>query len=526
MQMKKIFWMSIAIGIILLKSGMADFYVIPVPVKKSDPPFSYDPDTIYVSSVDPTSRDDEQCGILINDDPARSEYPCLSISYGLNRANGAGKSNVRVSNGMYFENIVLIEGINLLGGYDNEFKKRDAASFHSIIIGNNPNASTVSANGIQSPTVFEGFVVFGPDATQPSRNSIAIRVDNSSSDLSILKNTIYAGSAANGSDGADGHNGADGQNGAYGLSAKRYSSGDTNHGGSGGTGISTDGIGINPNGGKGGTAVEPKYPDEAESGEDGMGGNSPGGGGSGGHDKKLKDDCSTYLLPSSTISGSDGYDGNDGAHGANGSGGTASNSQIVSGVWKAADGTDGTNGIDGSGGGGGGAGGGVEGNASCGSDTYVLGPSGGGGGAGGGAGTAGKGGKGGGGSFGIFLYLSTSQGTYPTLRDNEIYLGRGGRGGNGGYGGRPGKGGDGGYGGNADFDSGSAGKGGNGGDGGYGGNGGGGAGGISAGIFANFDANGNNYEIDNIFHPENGAGGEGGKYGGETGIRENVIYQP
>jgi hypothetical protein len=481
------------------------------------PSVTFPPGTIFVS---PLGTNTPSCGIkrLPPSNPADTSGPCLTINYGLNRAQQTSAPQVAVGLGIYLENITLRSGIPLMGGYDAEFSRRDLVSLRSIIKGDGSLPATVSANSIVANTLFEGFIVEGPSVipSTPTTNSIGLYIKDCTAALVIKNNIIFGGVAA---DGAQGSNGASGQSGPLGSNGQNGVSYSLAHpppaslpGGLGGSSP-------NAGGGNGGISIPPVANSQQASGQSGFG-NMAGLGGSGGYNWQWDALCSVIITPG-PMDGNSGLAGGSGIYGIGGIGGQ--NGVLLNGIWVSSTGADGVSGASGKGGGGGGAAGGVVRN-NC--TTGLVGSSGGGGGAGGAGASGGSGGQGGGSAFGIFVVSSASQ--IPEITSNQIHLGIAGNGGNGGFGGKGGEGGQGGLGGTATYSgflANVAGSGGRGGDGGHGGGGGGGAGGISVGIFANLAAQYENLNTIDTSTGRSGFGGNGGlSYGnpGEGGLDGEV----
>jgi hypothetical protein len=466
-----------------------------IEISRGEAALEFAPGTIFVSTV---GTDSSTCGTARN-------ASCHTIQRGLERAAATGGPQVAVAAGIYLEGVSLVSGIHVLGGFDNEFSRRDIASMRPIVRSMGASSSTVSAVGIVSPTLFEGFVVLGPVPTTPGGNSIGIDIRNSSNALVVVNNIVFAGVGAGGSVGTHGGNGGGGQAGSPGINAD----GTIAFGGPGGFGSVFGGV--DPHGGNGGTSTNPVFDQPNGSGQDG-GSVLGGAGGAGGLNGKWSTQPTglcVLLLPSSNPLNIDARDGAPGGLGSPGFGGIGANDGRISssGDWVTNVGGAGGSGGSGGGGGGGGAGGGAE--AGC--NPAVFGPSGGGGGGGGAGGMGGGGGQGGGAAFGILVFL-TDTATRPVIGANQIYLGIGGPGGNGGNGGVGGLGGEGAPGGAAIIaKSGHAGAGGNGGDGGPGGPGGGGAGGSSIGVGINFEHL--PYQTDNEIITSSGVAGSGGSGG-------------
>lgn len=476
------------------------------------------PGTLYVSNTDPAAEDSSACGT--------PTLPCVTIAQGISRASNTAGSRVLVGNGVYMEEVALVSGIDLLGGFSADFTRRDLATLRAEIWDDGSNR-TVIADSILTPTLLEGFVVRGPVVTTPSTNSTALYLRNSGGELTLRDNLIFGGRGADGLSGTDGFTGSDGPNGSPGSTgvvlSGTCSTPDLLTGGQGGAQtIGSD----NVSGGSGGShqacpngSLTEVSAQDGSDGQSAASGATSGAGGDAGDDGELQ--SSTCLVPTASMAGADGSNGTSGTDGNGGLGG--SGSAIVAGTWVGTDGQSGTDGNNGAGGGGAGAGGGAR--CTSGDCNDMLGGTGGGGGAGGGRGSGGVGGGYGGSSFGILITFTSTPTDLPVLESNRIFLGIGGEGGRGGDGGDGASGGLGANGGSTDtlaFCSGPGGNGGNGGRGGHGGGGGGGTGGLSVGIFVDLSgfAGSQNYASTNTIDTSTGIAGPGGGRGfsiGENG---------
>jgi hypothetical protein len=433
--------------------------------------------------------DGASCGLTYTD-------PCQTIGFGIIRALQSARGELYVQAGDYDEIVVLVNGIDIYGGYDQNWQRDiHTDSAHRVTItgtqdtgsGGDDEFLTVRAHNLVVSTTLADLVIAGPDAIGSSiagaRSSYAIHVDSAILDLQRV--TVVGGNGASGNSGTLGlptssassnatMTGKTGGNASEGATSCNASS----HGSGGNAGTNSCGGSRNPNGGSGGNGGEKDTdcdcifgacvcgPCAATSGD--PGGNAShtfgslgtgGGGGSGG------DSCGVPSPP-----GQDGRISNGSAGLGGGSGGFLSDSRY----WYARSGSPGGVGQNGGGGGGGGGSGGCD----LGIDSFGAG--GGGGGSGGcAASSAGGGGQGGGGSFGVFVTNSSTL----TASNCSIQRGSGGNGGSGGQGGHGQAGGSGGNGGLADGDSKAGGAGGDGAHGGHGGGGGGGSAGISAGVY-------------------------------------------
>lgn len=423
------------------------------------------------------------------------------------------KREVYVSKGQYREQVALVDGVSVYGGYDAATGwSRDIDKNRTSILwdGQEPLAiRTVVAVNIINTTAFDGFYVKTSSAFQSSSSSYGLYIYHSSNGLIISNNTIEAGNGADGKSGSYGAAGLPGNDGGSGSNAYEY----------GGASITCWGckdLGLgNLKGGEGGNSpcgekggLGGRGGESESSGQNGLPGSQGASGGTGG---------------GKNHNGGTGTKGQDGTAGKHGSGGSATGSLNPGGLWVPASGENGTDGTNGAGGGGGGGGGGDNNSwpFSCCED---CGGSGGGGGGGGCGGKAGSGGSGGGSSFGVFIVEAS-----PTLTGNLVMSQSGGNGGNGGYGGVGGIGGNsgkGGGGGNSEDQGAAGGDGGRGGNGGAGGSGGGGAGGSTFPVYvlgasSNPQCTNNTYQV-NGFAGSGGLGGAGGANKGANGLSGTV----
>jgi hypothetical protein len=417
------------------------------------------------------------------------------------------RKDLYVSTGVYQEQVNLVDGINLFGGYNAKLGwSRSIATNTTTIRWTGQELDTVRsvvARNITSDTSFDGFYVRTGPATQVGASSYGMTVFHCSDALKIVNNVIEPDRGADGKLGPTGTAGPGAKDGVKGTDALVYDGCgicwtcthfDFNTKVLGGTGGTSPCGQAGGEGGKGGHIGDGGY----------VGNAGPNGGGTAGAPGPNEGDGGP---------GGPGAKGGDGQIGVAGSSGGTFNAINL---YVSSPGGNGIDGQPGKGGGGGGGGGGDS-STFLGIDCYSAGGSGGGGGGGGCGGTGGKGGTGGGGSFGIFVVESN-----PLIKDNTIYSDDGGNGGNGGEAGTYGAGGAGGAGGASVSDSAGAGAGGGtGGDGGNGGGGGGGAGGPSYPLYVlgadvSPTCDGNTYEVKG-FPGVGGAGGAGNANRGAEG---------
>ena len=498
----------------------------------------------------------------IGDDAAAGtvEAPMHSIAAALRLAAepNARVRDIYVATGVYSENIDLVDGVNLYGGYALGFRTRDRDEHPTTILGRPPagiERGTVTAIGLAAPTRVDGFDIYGANANVSGANSVTVFIADSGANFTLSNNGIIAGNGARGVRGGPGTPGRGGADAAVGAAAvTTRNSGCRNQattggrggqnrcgaqdvsGGAGGSGHCPQSQRINgqltcnfvlPNDCRNSCEEEPcqPLPPPQGVGASGQGvGQAPGGEAT--YDRWTNSgDCSLCgLFPALP------HLGRPGAHGPTGPSGDAGRGCAdpaglldLAFRWSTASGRVGQRATDGTGGGGGSAGSGLDTTRNQIACRDTLGGGGGGGGAGGCAGSGGAGGSGGGGAFGVLIVYGRGAdlaGGLPLLLDNRIVRGVGGVGGSGGAGGIGGLGGEGAVGGISSrvFCAEPGGRGGNGGDAGHGGGGGGGCGGISVSVYV-FGGRGLDAEdfADDNDLVDSGRAGPGGQGGGSTG---------
>jgi hypothetical protein len=503
--------------------------------------------------------------------PGTLAEPKLTIQAGIQAAQEAARRDVYVATGVYNENVRLLPGARVYGGYSADFAVRTVPVYETVIMGVKPDAShpgavTVDGTSGGSLTELDGFIVYGYTDKAPGATSYGIYVRNADETLRIINNRVLAGNGGDGTRGGHGSSGEGGVAGTGGADARDIGhevcvAADESAGGAGG-GKQCGGSSVS--GGAGGRAICPDFDNDtsydfcpssplqqtltaSEAGKDGQGaGAGQGAGGAAGSDAwifgtcytcfpndnncwsktPVTGDCSLCRLPDGSMPGADGVKGQDGAHGAAGAGCAEPAGGVTGGLWANQPGLPGGLGANGGGGGGGGAGGGVD-TWHC-ADASTLftdmGGSGGGGGSGGCGATGGLAGGPGGGSFGIFVVFDSAPASLPQILGNSVAGGNGGDGGNGGNGGTGGPGGDGGPGGlsgSGTDDAFCAAQGGHGGRGGYGGHGGGGGGGCGGPAYGLFVAGQGDLPLDawksGNLEDAPGSGGQGGAGGSSLG---------
>jgi hypothetical protein len=232
--------------------------------------FRPETETVYVSTFANGGRDVAGCGAYT--------APCASIQGGIDLARTtAGKTRVRVSTGLYRENITLANGISVLGGHSNLNWVRNADVFGTSIrgadtaaaLGGSADRIVVSADGITSVTEFSGFIVSGINAGA-SGNSVGVLIRNSNSNLRIQNNEIAAGAGGSGTTGTAGTPGLTGVAGGNGSAAKRDNDGAAVVPGGSGGARSCGGSAVN--GGRGGNGQDPVWTGSASPNGSGVNG--------------------------------------------------------------------------------------------------------------------------------------------------------------------------------------------------------------------------------------------------------------
>jgi hypothetical protein len=135
--------------------------------------------------VSPTGSDSDTCG--------SGEAPCQTIQQGIYRC-AASKSACAVF--VRYGSYSLASPVNLANGVDVYgscvFDESDPR-YRTIATG----SPAFAANGINTKTLLDGFVIVGADATQPGQASIAMTVTNSSG-LTIHRSILASGKGGDG----------------------------------------------------------------------------------------------------------------------------------------------------------------------------------------------------------------------------------------------------------------------------------------------------------------------------------------
>jgi len=478
--------------------------------------------------------------------------PLRTLAAAMQRArasltSGEVRADVFVAAGTYAETLELVDGVSVHGGYRRDFRGLDPAAFVSEV---RAPAATTAAGGAAlvgvgvgtRPTLVEGLVLRGRDATMARAGTLGAYLERPGAALILRRLTIRAGIPGEGTSGGDGPAGSaptatpnvgEAPRAAREQGAQRQCASSPQNRVRGGSGGRNACGGVNVQGGAGGEAGCPQAERFQGAGLAGSAQSGTGGaGGTGGQDSEgpvtgagcNRDVCcglADFTVPTNFSGPSAGQNGRVGASGGAGNGCRDGLGSFRAGAWSGANGSAGLAGEPGAGGGGGGAGGGAEINFMAGVCEFADGLGGGGG--GGGAGGCGGGGGGEGTSGAPSVALLVSEPSSFTLDGVVFETANGARGGPGGAGGDGGSGGAGAFGGNVLPEARNTptlagtypgARGGSGGAGGAGGGGGGGCGGASVGIWLvgapppNVEA----WRAQSRFML--GAGGEGGAGGG------------
>ena len=446
---------------------------------------------VFVAKGSAAAVDDATCGSMVK--------PCKSINWGISQAANNALRFVYVQAAVYNEEVVLFNGIDIVGGYDTNWQRASRGTGgHDVVITGAFDSTegqfiSVLAHSLSAQTTLWDLDVYGPNANDGAHagySSYAVHALNAK--LRLHRVGIFGG---NGGDGRVGTNGTNAATLVVTTGMNGYVAPPTPPGPGNADEHST--ACDNSGRGRGGDAGANSCPDDDNPND-----------GPDGADGTMDTSCSCALgvcvcnncsataglggsSAATTPAGGYGAGGPGGAGGdgtsqggfaansgrvLNGAGGSSDSRRagsIINNYWYAFGGLAGVLGKNGTGGGGGGGSGGDD----SGIDSWGAG---GGGGAAGGcrARAPGTGGGGGGGSFGVFAVSSTI-----TTEMCAFQIGNGGAGGSGGRGGTGQNGGAGAPGGLASGDSKAGGPGGNGAHGGHSGGGGGGNGGIAYGIF-------------------------------------------
>jgi hypothetical protein len=145
--------------------------------------------------------------------------PYQSIGLGIANFAASGKKYILVAGGIYDEQVVIEDGIQMHGGYSDNFRSRNIVLFPSVILGPEPashapgvleGSLNVVCTGWSKSTLVSGFFVYGyevtvkpPDGT-PGYPSYAAYLMDCDKQLSLLNSAIVGGIGGPGPDGVAG----------------------------------------------------------------------------------------------------------------------------------------------------------------------------------------------------------------------------------------------------------------------------------------------------------------------------------
>ncbi|GAB4372011.1 MAG: hypothetical protein Kow009_08110 [Spirochaetales bacterium] len=132
------------------------------PAEPSNPSQPTNPSCVYVSS----SGSPSNTGLS-------PTSPLLTITAGIAKAQQQGIDRVLVSQGTYNEQVTMVEGISLYGGYSSDFSTYNPTVYVTTLkdpstsggSGENPNFAVKAGSGITRATVLEGFRIQGGGGT-------------------------------------------------------------------------------------------------------------------------------------------------------------------------------------------------------------------------------------------------------------------------------------------------------------------------------------------------------------------------
>ncbi len=215
------------------------------------------------------------------------EAPFAFIYQAIEAASATG-ADVYLSYGDYYEEVELISGVNLYGGYDarSNWSRPTTATttIHTL--------SGLKAVNLSAPTEIQRITIQADDVSQTGDSSIALYIKDSADFLTVRDCNIRSGRGGKGANGTNGTNGISGGTGSPGEDARDAAAtlacADNEDvgkiGGNGGTSVCPDG---NRTGGKGGNGGVKDH--NGATGAQGLPASMGGLGGTGGAWKQCKD---------------------------------------------------------------------------------------------------------------------------------------------------------------------------------------------------------------------------------------------
>ncbi|HEX9101274.1 MAG TPA: hypothetical protein VF997_03685, partial [Polyangia bacterium] len=160
---------------------------------------------IFVARSATAAVDDATCGTMMK--------PCKSINWGISQAANAALRYVYVQAAVYNEEVVLFNGIDLVGGYDSNWQRaaRGTAGHDVVITGAFDSTEgqfiSVLAHSLAAQTTLWDLDIYGPnanDGAHPGYSSYAVHAYNAK--LRLHRVGVFGGN------GGDGRNGNPGTN--------------------------------------------------------------------------------------------------------------------------------------------------------------------------------------------------------------------------------------------------------------------------------------------------------------------------
>ncbi|MDB4965479.1 MAG: hypothetical protein JWN44_1168, partial [Myxococcales bacterium] len=158
---------------------------------------------IFVATAAAAALDDATCGTLAK--------PCKTINYGINQAAGQALRYVYVQAGVYNENVVMFNGVDIVGGYDAKWQRASRGTAgHNVSIQGGFNSTesqfiTVQAHNLTALTTLWDLDVYGANANDGVHWGLAsYAIHAYKSKLTLKRVGVFGG---NGADGRNGNNG-------------------------------------------------------------------------------------------------------------------------------------------------------------------------------------------------------------------------------------------------------------------------------------------------------------------------------
>ena len=123
--------------------------------------------------------------------------PYFTINIAITEADSLGLSGVRVAEGTYLEQVAIIEGISLLGGWSDDFTNRDYVNQVTTIVAPLDRAIDIRS-GVTSSTTISGFTINGRSNSIASTYGVFI----SYAAITIENNIINGGGEGGGVNGS------------------------------------------------------------------------------------------------------------------------------------------------------------------------------------------------------------------------------------------------------------------------------------------------------------------------------------